>query len=354
MGTLGDCAPQVSKGPIFIVGMNGSGTTMMLDHLGHHPGLFGFKMDTYVPPHYLLNESRYGNLGLDKSFRELWNAMRSEYPFRRMNKGKPVELPYDWVAVPRNAAGVFDRITREFAWREGKERWCEKTPMYALHIETLARAFPDARYIHMLRDGRDCAVSNHRRWGRHPESSIYRWKGVVDEGRRQGDLLGGQYLEVRYEDLTGDPELHMRRVCNFSGVAFDERVLVAGRPRPQKASQASKTIVRSQDKNAGYLSNSRFWRLERIAGNRLASLGYVTRCPDGDFTPSPLTRLWWLLHDSIKNKLTRQNHMTWSLFFARLKAILRHAQDSTPKLVGQRCNRTVVLMTESVDVRIVR
>jgi hypothetical protein len=340
MSMTEDCVSQVPKGPIFIVGMNGSGTTMMLDHLGHHPDLFGFKLETYILPHYLLNESRYGNLALDKNYIELWNEMRSEYPFRQVNKGKPVELPPDWAAARRNAAGVFDRIMREFARREGKERWCEKTPMYALHIETLARAFPNARFIHMVRDGRDCAVSNHRRWGRHPENSIYRWKRVVDEARRQGNLLGEQYIEVRYEDLTDDPEAHMRRACAFAGLAFDERVLLASRPRRHKAGQVSKTIVKNRDKKAEYLSDSRLLRLERIAGSRLASLGYATRCPDGDLTPAPPIRIWWFIYDSItvltrqiKNKLTIEKRMTWSLFFARLKAILRQARSSTPERI---------------------
>ena len=49
---------KVETRAVFIVGMNGSGTTMMLDHLDHHPNLFGFGMETYILPHYLINESR--------------------------------------------------------------------------------------------------------------------------------------------------------------------------------------------------------------------------------------------------------------------------------------------------------
>jgi hypothetical protein len=235
---------------------------------------------------------------------------------------------------------------REFARREQKERWSEKTPLYALHIETIGRAFSGASFIHMIRDGRDCAISNHRRWGRHPANSMYRWKQVVDEGRRQGSLLGDRYMEVRYEDLTQDPERHMKSVCSFLEVAFDERVLLASRVRDHMAGKRSRTIVKSQKKNTGYLSDSSLFSLERLAGKRLATLGYSTRCPEGDLEPSWLRRLWWLVHDSsavlrrrITNKMTGQKQMTWQLFFSRLRGTIRQIRISTPERIATRRKR---------------
>jgi hypothetical protein len=321
--------------PVFIVGMNGSGTTMMLDHLGHHPDLFGFKLETYILPHYLLNENKYGDLRHDKRYLRLWNDLRSEYAFRRMNKGRSIDLPSDWETVARSAAGVFDRIMREFAEGEGKKRWCEKTPLYALHISTIAKAFPEARFIHMVRDGRDCAISNQRRWGRHPANTIYRWKYVVAEARRQGGRLGQQhYLEVRYEDVTNDAVRNMRSICEFVGVAFDERVLLASRPR-QMTGQKAQTIVKNRGRSTGHLSASTVNLMDRIAGQRLVNFGYSTGYPEDDLNPVRAKILWWSAHDAlvilarrVRNKLTVQKNMTWSLFLSRLKATIRLARNS--------------------------
>ncbi len=303
---------------------------MMLDHLGHHPELFGFRIETYILPHYLANEHKYGDLRLDANFAKLWNDMRSEYPFCRVNKGRPVDLPPDWAATRRNASGVFDRIIHEFARHEGKSRWCEKTPIYALHIATLGKAFPGSVFIHMLRDGRDCAASDHRRWGRHPCGTMFRWKHVVAEGRRQGRRVPDRYVEVRYEDVTNDPELHMRRVCASIGVAFDERVLSSTRPRPLNIGQESKEITKNVNRNTGYFTDSRLQSLEMIGGMCLANLGFATCRPDSDVNPGFANRLWWSTHDTwtvlarqIKNKFTVQKRMTWSLFLARLKVIIR-------------------------------
>lgn len=336
-------APDRSSEPVFVVGMNGSGTTMMLDHLSHHPELFGFRLETYILPYYLHNQGRYGDLSADGNYLALWNDMRAEYAFRRANAGRPFELPPDWAEMPRHAAAVFDRIMLNFAYRENKMRWCEKTPTYALHMTTLAEAFPGSRFIHMIRDGRDCAVSNHRRWGRHPGNTIYRWKQVVSEGRRQGRLLGERYLEVRYEDITESPRDYMQVVCAHLGVPYDEKVLQASRQRLRAAGEeAKRTIVKLDGKNTGYLSAAMAASLERFAGAYLASLGYTTQST-GDSDPGSLRKLWWFVHDSIavlsrqlKNKLTVQKNMTWSLFLARWKAILRHIRMSPPETTLRR------------------
>lgn len=333
----------LSHKPVFIVGMNGSGTTMMLDHLGRHPDLFGFAVETYVLPHYLLRQQRYGDLTADENFLRLWNDMRGEYAFRKRNKGQPIELPDNWADVSRSAAGIFDRILLGFAARDGKSRWCEKTPMYVLHIERLARALPAAVFIHMIRDGRDCAASDHRRWGRHPNATITRWKHVVAEGGKQGGRIGNRYFEVRYEDVTNNPQAEMRRICEYLGVGFDQRVLTMQKS-PRNLGRNSKVIVSNRNRGAQYFDDKRSRQLIAIAGKQLALLGYPNDSPDGDRNPGLLQRFWWFLYDAravfirqLRNKLTVQKRMTWSLYLARMKSTVRKTRSSmrgAPKYSG--------------------
>ena len=87
--------------PVFIVGMNGSGTTMLLDHLGRHPNLYGFRLETYVLPGYLRDSDKYGDLAKDANFRRLWDDMRREFAFVKVNKRQPLDLPQRLV---RNSA----------------------------------------------------------------------------------------------------------------------------------------------------------------------------------------------------------------------------------------------------------
>ena len=137
---------------------------MMLDHLNSHSQIFGFREETRILPGFLANPNRYGDLRVDENAKRLWDDMCKSFPFWHANSDTPVPIPDDWRDRERSPSGVFDYILSYFASREGKKIWCEKTPMHALHIGSLSTSFPTSRFVHMIRDGRDCAASFQRRW----------------------------------------------------------------------------------------------------------------------------------------------------------------------------------------------
>src|SRR5690606_12199558 len=150
-----------------------------------------------------------------------------------------------------------DGVLRYFAAREGKSRWCEKTPQHAQHLDSLSLLFPRARFIHLVRDGRDCAASFYRRWKRAPELTMHRWKHVVRLARSQGAQLGPErYLELRFEALTADPDHWLRRICDFVGVAFDPAVLQSSRPY-----SSVEVRVASSPPRGGIEPNSGNWKV---------------------------------------------------------------------------------------------
>jgi hypothetical protein len=321
---------EQAGGPVFIVGMNGSGTTMLHQHLGQHPELFAFPQESYVLPHFIKASARYGDLADDSNFRKLWQDMASSFIFRFRNDGEPLPVPDDWRETSRTAAAIFDRIMHHFAAAAGKQRWSEKTPMHVLHIQRIAEDLPASRFVHMIRDGRDCAASDHRRWGRNAVGTMSRWKHAVMEGRRQGQAIGARYLEIRYEDITAEPETHLRQVCEFLGLAFDEEVLAVKRTRERVTGKASKTIVSNTERNVSYFTDRRLQRLEQVGGRTLADLGYTVKFVEGDADPSALARAWWTVHDSIRvffrhlhRKMTIQKRMSWSLLFRRWSMIIK-------------------------------
>jgi Sulfotransferase family len=282
--------------PVFVVGMNGSGTTMLLDNLGRHPQLYAFPRETRLIPHLIATHHRFDDLSEDDNFRRLWEEVLGLTVFEYVNDHQKLPLPDDWQSYPRDLAGVLDGVFSYFARKEGKQRWCEKTPHHVQHISKLADLFPLARFIHVIRDGRDCAASFNRRWHRSPELTMFRWKKVIREGCRQGRMLGKErYMEVRYEDLTTDPEYWLQQICNFLGVPFDHAVLLSAQPYLKTAH------LQSGEKNLGGLKpNSGNWRqyftpgkisdLEKIGGSTLKSFGYETAFPDSDRNLSKLKR----------------------------------------------------------------
>jgi hypothetical protein len=330
-------AKQISSDPVFVVGMNGSGTTMLLDCLGRHPELYAFPRETRLIPFLMARVSTYGDLNVDENFQRLWDEVRSLAVFRETNDNTPVPLPPDWRDYPRGLAAILDAVFRYFAAQENKHRWCEKTPQHVQHLLALSQQFPSARFIHVVRDGRDCAVSFHRRWLRRPELTVFRWKKVVALGREQGRQLGSErYLEIRYEDLTANPETSLRRVSSFLALPFNESTLESAQPYLESGgTQGRRGLQANSGKWQGYFSVRLQQRLERIAGRTLASFGYATQCPAGDANIPGWKRRYWSVTEALRQfgreiwrKLHGDLERPWRVILAKPLNALRQRQQN--------------------------
>jgi Sulfotransferase family len=112
-----------------------------------------------------------------------------------------------------------------YAARQNKPRWGDKTPMYVLTMPLVASLLEEAHFIHIIRDGRDVALSVIPLWwgpNSVPEAATW-WVERVRRGRVAGGDLA--YLEVHYEQLVERPEAELRRICGFIGLEFDARML---------------------------------------------------------------------------------------------------------------------------------
>jgi len=193
--------------PIFIVGSPRSGTTLMCNMIDAHPHIF----------------APYWETGLFIRFEEL---LTNHLPW--VLKEHPASFPLkrkdliDWIR--ESVQALFGR----FAAVCGKRRWAEKTPGHVFQIKLIHEVFPQAQFIHMIRNGRDVVRSlQNMPWApRRLRWSIQRWMMSVRAGREQGaQLPPGLYTEVRYEDLVAQPAETLRRVCQFLGEPFSEQML---------------------------------------------------------------------------------------------------------------------------------
>ena len=175
-----------------------------------------------------------------------------------------------------------------FAQRRGKHRWGDKTPMYMQHLPLLERLWPDARFVHLVRDGRDAALSFlgmpagivTRTWA-HPTTApdfACQWATEVRAARALGRRVGARYLELRYEDLVREPEAALRRVCAHAGLAYEPGMLdyagsvdVATKPHQQRLRQPPTPGVRNWREELPHEDALAF---EGVAGDLLSQLGY--------------------------------------------------------------------------------
>lgn len=115
-------------------------------------------------------------------------------------------------------------LYRAYARKFGKTRFGDKTPYYAEHLELISNLFPEARGLHIIRDGRDVAASMMPLWfGPTDAAEMGRyWCDVIGKIRAVTTM---PVLEVRYEALVQQPEHELRRICEFCDLEWSDEVL---------------------------------------------------------------------------------------------------------------------------------
>lgn len=311
--------------PVFVVGMNGSGTSMLIDCLGNHPLLFAAARETRTIPRFIATLDSYGDLTDDANFLKLWRSISDTPALVILNGGVPPPLPQNWRDFPRSLASILDAVFRHFATQQGKVRWAEKTPQHVQHLDALHQLFPKAKFVHIIRDGRDCAASFSRRWQRSPELTVYRWKYAVECGRSSGKNLGDSYLEVRYEDLTSYPDEWMQKICEFIDLPFDQCVLLSRKPQSEKPIKSGRIEQHASRWNT-YFSEKKVKKLEHISGKNLKELGYKPKFYEGDFDPNRMLLSYWRIKDysrdlvrTLRSKLQNKHRHTWRHTFRAIR-----------------------------------
>lgn len=199
-------------------------------------------------------------------------------------------------------AHVIGAVYRTYTHARGKPRFGDKTPAYMQHLDLLEEVFPDAQYVHIVRDGRDAALSfvgMRRRprfnWARPRRLGDFacQWEYEVRAARSFGSTVArGRYLELRYENLVADPDRRLREVCGFLGLRFEPEMLEYHRGVDPSALQDHPRL--EQPPTIGL----RDWReqmaprdverFEAVAGALLAELGYARAYP----VPSSAAQAW--------------------------------------------------------------
>ena len=274
--------------PVFVVGCGRSGTTLLRLMLDAHP-------DLAIPPesHFLSrfghNLGRYGTAGHVDAERLASDIVRTK-TFQAWGVPGAEVMPRVHALAAPTFAGVVDAVYMAYADAHGAARWGDKTPRYVLDIPLFDRLFPGSRFVHIIRDGRDVAMSLRTvRFGpNEPMSAAAFWERRVRAGRRDGDALGtARYHEVRYEQLVEDPERELRTICSFLELSWNPAML----DYPERVAGALPDDRRSQHRHEDRppTKGLRDWRtempaadvaaFEAVAGDLLDELGYERGAP---------------------------------------------------------------------------
>jgi hypothetical protein len=210
----------MSISPIFIIGAPRSGTTLLRNLLYSHPNLF-FRGETHFIPDYY---RAFGDPQSPAQARRLARRIVNLDWMRRW------EEPFDVDALARQPsyAGMIDCLFRQVAQKEGAGRWGDKTPQNVLHVSTLLEIFPKAQFIHIVRDGRDAALSLKK--AHFGPTTLYGailyWQRMVRAGIQAAKVVPrDQFLGVKYEDLLDHPREELEKICTFLYESFVDAML---------------------------------------------------------------------------------------------------------------------------------
>jgi hypothetical protein len=199
-----------SKAPVFVLGCSRSGTTLLYHMLLSSGNFAVYRMESQV---FNLLEPRFRPLSVASNRRRMLKAWYGSRLFTRT--GLSVEEVEPRIMRECHNGGDFLRIVMEAMCRkQGVERWAETTPDHLLYLEWIKKTIPEALVIHVIRDGRDVALSWEKkgqikrlptdRMRAAMAAGVY-WGWIVREGQAAGKKLGADYLELHYEDLVLRP-----------------------------------------------------------------------------------------------------------------------------------------------------
>jgi hypothetical protein len=279
--------------PVFVMGCHRSGTNLLYDTLLSAGGFAVYR--GYLPVYKMLIP-RCGSLSKPENRKKLMEIWLRSKGFRK--SGLDSEQLTARVLRDCRTGGDFIRaVMDEIARQQNAARWALYDADNVLYVSRIKADIPEALFVHIVRDGRDVALSLRKMgefrplpWNRRPgtllETALY-WQWMVRKGQEYGRQIPEDYIEVHYEDLVSAPAETLATLGQFLDHDLDpERISRAGLGRvrePNSSFQKEesqqnryKPINRWKDK----LSRPEVAGIEALVGNCLEQLGYGLTVPE--------------------------------------------------------------------------
>jgi hypothetical protein len=222
--------------PVFVMGCHRSGTNLLYDMLLSSGG---FAIYRGILPIYKILIPRFGSMSSRAHREKILETWLRSKGFRRtgLHPGQVSEK----ILNECHTGGDFIRVVMDaVAQSQQVQRWAMYDADSVLHVERFKHDIPNALFVHIIRDGRDIALSLKKMGGFAPlpwdrnqteslvATSLY-WEWMVHKGRADGRKFPADYIEIRYEDLITSPRETLGKLGGFLDQDLDyDRIRSAG------------------------------------------------------------------------------------------------------------------------------
>jgi hypothetical protein len=274
-----------SSAPVFVLGSPRSGTTLLYHMLLSSGGFAVYRSETHA---FNLLETAYGDLSKASNKRKLMKAWLGSKLFQVSGlDARKIETRV--IAECTNGGDFLRLVMGQVAKDQNVTRWSDCTPDHLLYLRRIKETIPEALIIHIIRDGRDVALSMEKQGWIRPlpgdsnqrldVSALY-WEWIVNRGRKTGKTLGANYCEVHFEDLIREPRTVLGKLSAFIEHDLNyDHIREVGIGSVAEPNSSFQTGSPGEDFNPvarwkQALPQQDIIRLESLIGGTLRELGY--------------------------------------------------------------------------------
>ncbi len=302
--------------PIFIVGCARSGTTLLRTMLNNHPAVA-----IPVESLFMIDYLRAANNRPIERFQKL---VLQESEFQEWQ----IDITLQDLVPQRTVANLLTYLHEQYAHKNGKHIWGQKTPRFIRYGDLLKNTYPAARFIHLIRDPRAVAASLTRSNVHHSNTyfGAQRWLRDVQAGYDLKQRYPNSVLEIKYEDLVKTPRTALRVVCDFLGLIYDDAMLTYHETSGQDYGKYHASIHQNLNRPPQpdrieawrqHLTAQDIALVEEICGDLMQTMGYQ---PDKNGEIVSEDYIHQLKRKRLTVGLIRQvrqyfNGRTWHLFY---------------------------------------
>ena len=295
---------------VFVVGVPRSGTTLVRDLISRHPQVAMPQDEFQLIPFLIKRFGHKAELDDTDINRYLTIIERSAFYHHRK-----VDTPLsNWRPKRSTLPEIISETLQYFAPKEttsGPRYVGDKTPNNLLHLEAILQSFPESKFIHVVRDPRDVAVSSRNAWKKSLIRAAHHWQRGVTAANVFSQKHPNNILTVRYENLLADSRAVLSSVCKFLDLPFDESLLELTESR-EKIGDAAGFLGLKTDNTGKYvqgLSQGECAKIISYLHVEMCEAGYDVMTPEKTATFSQihltvlgLRDIWGSLHQQVRDK----------------------------------------------------
>ncbi len=273
------------KRPVFVLGSPRSGTTLLYHMLLSAGGFAVYRTESNV---YNILGPRFGDFSVMRNKSELMKVWLRSKLFK-VSGLDPEDITSKVLEQCKSHGDFLQIVMGEIARKQHVDRWAECTPEHIAYLREIKQDISDALIVHIIRDGRDVALSLDKLgwirpfpWDKDKSRLVAGlfWEWIVGKGREYGRAIGRDYMEVRFEELVTNPRPVLAQVGRFIEHDLDyDRIQQAAigsvaKPNSSFAAESASDAFNPVGRWKYAFRNGELHELERLIGRLLNDLSY--------------------------------------------------------------------------------